>query len=82
MELVHPGIALRPKLEKKYGTLVDAARDLGFSDSTTLHNICHGRRAISTQCALRLERGLRISATGLLKRQVDYEIGMIKKNMV
>lgn len=71
---IHPGEVLQEEfLEPLSITVYRLAKDIGVP-ATRLSEICHGRRSITADTALRLARYFGTSAKFWLGLQEDYDI--------
>ena len=70
---VHPGMMIRPELEERGISQKDFAKMIGTQPSH-LSEMFNGKRAITTELALRIEETLGIPAKILLAAQTQYEI--------
>lgn len=77
----HPGIKLRAKVLRKYGTVKEAGRQMGI-EHTSLGEFLNGRRNLPYSMALKLEGNLsKVRASALLKREVDWNLAEIKRGV-
>jgi antitoxin HigA-1 len=77
----HPGEVLREALAEGLGLSVSAAaRRIGVSRQM-LHDILAGRRAVTAEMALRLERLGAASADLLLRLQDDWELASARSRL-
>lgn len=79
MRAVHPGEVLQEDYLKPLGLSVNAlAKALGVPTSR-MNDIVHGRRGISADTALRLERYFGADAQGWLNMQTAYDLKTAQK---
>ena len=70
----HPGEVVRDAIENGLGlTVTAAAEGLGVSRKT-LSQILNGRASISTEMAIRLEKGIGSSAAAWLRMQMAFDL--------
>lgn len=80
--VIHPGIKLKPKILKKYGTVKEAGQAMGIEPSS-LGEFLNGRRGLPYSMALKLESNLsKVTASALLKREVDWNLAEIKRGVL
>jgi len=77
-EPVHPGSILLDEIEARLHKQKDIARKIGISPSM-LSDLIHGRRNISAELALKLERAFNISAMFWLNFQNKYDLDIARK---
>jgi len=70
---VHPGMMIRPELEERGISQKDFAKMIGTQPSH-LSEVFNGKRALTTELALKIENALGIPAKILLSTQTQYEI--------
>ena len=79
MEPIHPGETLKADFLEPHGLSGNAvARQLGVPPNR-INDILRGRRAISADTALRLERCFGVSALFWLNLQQNYELERARK---
>lgn len=71
--VVHPGMMIRPELEERGISQKDFAKMLGTQPSH-LSEVFNGKRALTTDLALKIEDAIGIPAKILLAAQTQYEI--------
>ena len=70
----HPGEVVRDAIENGLGlTVTAAAEGLGVSRKT-LSQILNGRASITTEMAIRLEKGIGSTAAAWLRMQMAYDL--------
>jgi addiction module HigA family antidote len=70
----HPGEIVRDAIENGLGlTVTAAAEGLGVSRKT-LSQILNGRASITTEMAIRLEKGIGSTAGAWLRMQIAYDL--------
>ena len=75
----HPGEVVRDAIENGLGlTVTAAAKGLGVSRKT-LSQILNGRASISTEMAIRLEKGIGSSAAAWLRMQMAFDLAAAKQ---
>lgn len=70
---VHPGMMIRPELEERGISQKDFAKMLGTQPSH-LSEVFNGKRALTTELALKMEEAIGIPAKILLAAQTQYEL--------
>ncbi len=76
----HPGEVVRDAIENGLGlTVTAAAKGLGVSRKT-LSQILHGRASITTEMAIRLEKGIGSSAAAWLRMQMAYDLKLAQRS--
>lgn len=70
---VHPGMMIKPELEERGITQKEFARMLGMQASH-LSEVLRGKRALSAELALKMEKAIGIPAKTLLNAQTQYEL--------
>lgn len=73
----HPGILLKEELTARGMKQVDLAGQLGLAKNV-LSEIINGKRNITPEIAVRLEKALDINAEFWMKYQVAFEIDKIR----
>ena len=75
----HPGEVVRDAIENGLGlTVTAAAKGLGVSRKT-LSQILNGRASISTEMAIRLEKGIGSSAAAWLRMQMAFDLAAAQR---
>lgn len=77
----HPGRGLRDDLEALGLSVADAARGLGVTRQQ-LYKVINGQSAISSEMAIRLEKGIGTSAETWLRMQAAYDLAAARRNEV
>jgi len=77
----HPGEFIKDELRAREMKQQELADDMGIS-KTVLSQIIHGKRNITPDIALKLERSLGINAELWMKLQVKYELNTIRINQM
>ncbi len=76
----HPGEIVRDAIENGLGlTVTAAAEGLGVSRKT-LSQILNGRASITTEMAIRLEKGIGSSAAAWLRMQMAYDLALVQRS--
>ncbi|MFM9974596.1 MAG: HigA family addiction module antitoxin [Beijerinckiaceae bacterium] len=75
----HPGRGLREDLEALGLSVADAARGLGVTRQQ-LYKVMNGQSAISSEMAIRLEKGIGTSAETWLRMQAAYDLAGARRN--
>lgn len=76
----HPGEVVRDAIENGLGlTVTAAAEGLGVSRKT-LSLILNGRASISTEMAIRLEKGIGSSAAAWLQMQMAHDLALAQRS--
>ena len=76
----HPGEVVRDAIENGLGlTVTAAAEGLGVSRKT-LSQILNGRSSITTEMAIRLEKGIGSSAAAWLRMQMAYDLTLAQRS--
>ena len=70
---VHPGMMVKPELEERGISQKDFAMMLGVQPSH-LSEFLNGKRALSTELAVKIEKAINIPAKLLLSAQTQYEL--------
>ena len=70
---VHPGMMIKPELEERGITQKEFARMLGMQASH-LSEVLRGKRTLSAELALKMEKAIGIPAKTLLNAQTQYEL--------
>ncbi len=75
----HPGEVIRDAIENGLGlTVTAAAEGLGVSRKT-LSQILNGRASVSTEMAIRLEKGIGSSAAAWLRMQMAHDLALAQR---
>ena len=78
--LNHPGEIVRDAIENGLGlTVTAAAEGLGVSRKT-LSQILNGRASITTEMAIRLEKGIGSSAASWLRMQMAHDLALAERS--
>ena len=76
----HPGKVVRDAIENGLGlTVTAAAEGLGVSRKT-LSQILNGRASITTEMAIRLEKGIGSSAAAWLRMQMAHDLALAQRS--
>jgi len=76
----HPGEIVRDAIENGLGlTVTAAAEGLGVSRKT-LSQILNGRASITTEMAIRLEKGIGSSAASWLRMQMTHDLALAERS--
>ena len=76
----HPGEVIREAIENGLGlTVTAAAEGLGVSRKT-LSQILNGRASVTTEMAIRLEKGIGSSAAAWLRMQMAYDLMLAQRS--
>ena len=76
---IHPGVTLREDFMEPYGLSANSlAKALGIPQNR-VSDIVRGRRGITADTALRLERAFGVSAAFWLNLQAQYELEVAKQ---
>lgn len=78
---VHPGMMIKPELEERGITQKEFARMLGMQASH-LSEVLRGKRALSAELALKMEKAVGIPSKTLLNAQTLYELETAGANAV
>ena len=70
---VHPGMMIRPELEERGISQKEFAKMLGTQPSH-LSEVLNGKRAITTDLAMKIENAIGLPAKILLSAQAQYEL--------
>lgn len=70
---VHPGMMIKPELEERGITQKDFAKRLGVQASH-LSEVLNGKRALTTDLAVKIEGAIGLPAKILLSAQTQYEL--------
>ena len=74
----HPGILIKEEIKARNTGQKDLARAMNIS-VTALSDLIHGRRNITAEIALKLERSLDIPAIFWMDFQAQYEIDRLRR---
>ncbi len=74
----HPGRGLRDDLEALGLSVADAARGLGVTRQQ-LYKVINGQSAISSEMAIRLEKGIGTSAETWLRMQAAFDLAAARR---
>ena len=74
----HPGETLRDCIHESDLTVTNTARKMGIS-RTTLHRVLSGRQPTTATLALSLERIGWSNAEFWMRRQVNYELSVMRR---
>ena len=77
--LTHPGEVIKDELEYRGISQRRLASEIGVPVSQ-LNEVLNGKRALSTEMALLIEKALGIDATPLLTMQMEYNLLSAKRN--
>jgi addiction module HigA family antidote len=78
----HPGgVVLRQCIEPLGVSITDAAAALGVT-RTTLSELVNGKRGISPEMAVRLEKVFGGSAEGWLVQQAQYDLAQVRPDRI
>lgn len=78
---VHAGSVILDEIEARSQKQKDIAEKMGISP-TMLSDLIHGRRNISTELALKLEKVFNISAMFWLNFQNKYDLDKVRKKQL
>lgn len=70
---VHPGVMIKPELEERGITQKEFAKMLGTQPSH-LSEILNGKRALTTELAMKIEEAIGLPAKLLITAQAQYEL--------
>ena len=73
----HPGVLLKDEIEYRQIKQKDLARSMHIA-TTVLSEIIHGKRNLTADLAMKLEKALDIDALTWMRLQVKYEIDTIR----
>lgn len=76
---IHPGEMLKEELEYRHIKQCDLARELGLSYNV-LNDMLNCRRALTATTAMLLEAALGISATLMMRMQLDYNMQVARQD--
>jgi antitoxin HigA-1 len=77
----HPGRSLKAELESLSLSVAEAARGLGVTRQQ-LYKVISGQSAISSDMALRLEKGIGTSAETWLRMQAAHDLAQARQKGV
>jgi len=77
---VHPGMMIRPELEERGISQKEFAKMLGTQPSH-LSEVLNGKRAITTDLAMKIENAIGLPAKILLSAQAQYELESAGSNI-
>ena len=78
---VHPGMMIKPELEERGISQKEVAKMLGAQPSH-LSEVLNGKRALSTELAVKIEKTIGLPAKILLSAQTQYELESTNSNVV
>ena len=78
---VHPGLMIKPELEERGISQKEVAKMLGAQPSH-LSEVLNGKRALSTELAVKIEKTIGLPAKILLSAQTQYELESTNSNVV
>ena len=76
-EATHPGSILKDELDYRRISQKEFAQDIGMQ-KTMLNEIIKGKRAITAEIALSLEKSLGIKADSWMRHQAGYELDCVR----
>ena len=76
---VHPGALAKANLDALGLSVAEGAESMKISRQQ-LHNVLHGRSAVSPEMALRFEKAFGGSADMWLRMQVAYDLAQARKH--
>ena len=76
---VHPGMMIKPELEERGISQKDFAKMLGTQPSH-LSEVLNGKRALTTELAVKIENAIGLPAKILLSAQAQYELESTKNS--
>jgi len=76
-EASHPGCLIKDELDYRGISQKEFAQDIGMQ-TTMLNEIIKGKRGITAEIALSLEKGLGISADSWMRHQASYELDCVR----
>ncbi len=74
----HPGRSIRAELEALGLSVAEAARGLGVTRQQ-LYKVLNGQSAISSDMAIRLEKGIGTSAETWLRMQAAHDLALARQ---
>ena len=78
---VHPGMMIKPELEERGISQKEFAKMLGTQPSH-LSEVLNGKRALSTELAVKIEKTIGLPAKILLSAQTQYELESANSNAI
>ena len=78
---VHPGMMIKPELEERGISQKEFAKMLGTQPSH-LSEVLNGKRALSTELAVKIENTIGLPAKILLSAQTHYELESANSNAI
>ena len=78
---VHPGMMIKPELEERGISQKEFAKMLGIQPSH-LSEVLNGKRALSTELAVKIEKTIGLPAKILLSAQTQYELESANSNAI
>ena len=78
---VHPGMMIKPELEERGISQKEFAKMLGAQPSH-LSEVLNGKRALSTELAVKIEKTIGLPAKILLSAQTQYELESANSNAI
>ena len=78
---VHPGMMIKPELDERGISQKAFARMLGTQPSH-LSEVLNGKRALTTELAMKIEHVIGLPAKLLLSAQTQYELELASQNHV
>ena len=76
---VHPGMMIKPELDERGISQKEFAKMLGTQPSH-LSEVLNGKRALTTELALKIEHAIGLPAKILLSAQTQFELESASKN--
>jgi len=76
-EATHPGSLIKDELDFRGISQKEFAQDIGMQ-TTMLNEIIKGKRAVTAEIALILEKGLGIKADSWMRHQVGYDLDCLR----
>ena len=74
---VHPGMMIKPELEERENSQKDFAKMVG-TQASHLSEVLNGKRALTTDLAVKIESAISLPAKVLLAAQTQYELESAK----
>ncbi len=74
---VHPGMMIKPELEERGISQKDFAKMVG-TQASHLSEVLNGKRALTTDLAVKIESAIGLPANVLLSAQTQYELESAK----
>lgn len=78
---VHPGMMIKPELDERGISQKAFAKMLGTQPSH-LSEVLNGKRALTTELAMKIEHAIGLPAKLLLSAQTQYELELASQNHV